>query len=87
MGGTGNDLTYDVIVVGAGPAGENVADRAMQGGRSVAVVEDELVGGECSYRCPGQGDPADGQARGRDRAPAPDLVPPARQLSCHYGDD
>ncbi|HXT87935.1 MAG TPA: NAD(P)/FAD-dependent oxidoreductase [Trebonia sp.] len=49
MGGTGNDLTYDVIVVGAGPAGENVADRAVQGGLSVAVVEDELVGGECSY--------------------------------------
>jgi len=49
MSGTGNDLTYDVIVVGAGPAGENVADRAVQGGLSVAIVEDELVGGECSY--------------------------------------
>ena len=49
MSGTGNDLTYDVIVVGAGPAGENVADRAVRGGLSVAVVEDELVGGECSY--------------------------------------
>ena len=43
MGGTGNDLTYDVIVVGAGAAGENVADRAVQGGLSVAVVEDELL--------------------------------------------
>jgi pyruvate/2-oxoglutarate dehydrogenase complex dihydrolipoamide dehydrogenase (E3) component len=49
MSGTGNELAYDVIVVGAGPAGENVADRARQGGLSVAVVEGELVGGECSY--------------------------------------
>ena len=49
MSSTHNDLTYDVIVVGAGPAGENVADRAVQGGLSVAIVEDELVGGECSY--------------------------------------
>lgn len=43
------DATYDVIVLGAGPAGENVADRVVQGGLSVAIVEDELVGGECSY--------------------------------------
>ena len=50
MSSTHNDLAYDVIVVGAGPAGENVADRAVQGGLSVALVEDELVGGECSYR-------------------------------------
>ena len=49
MSSTHNDLTYDVIVVGAGPAGENVADRAVQGGLSVVIVEDELVGGECSY--------------------------------------
>ena len=49
MSSTGNDLTYDAIVVGAGPAGENVADQAVQGGLSVAIVEDELVGGECSY--------------------------------------
>jgi dihydrolipoamide dehydrogenase len=42
-------LEYDVIVVGAGPVGENVADRARQGGLSVVVVESELVGGECSY--------------------------------------
>ncbi|MGW9021866.1 dihydrolipoyl dehydrogenase family protein [Leucobacter chromiiresistens] len=40
---------YDVIVIGAGPVGENVADRAVQGGLSVALVESELVGGECSY--------------------------------------
>ncbi|TNC19991.1 NAD(P)/FAD-dependent oxidoreductase [Georgenia sp. 311] len=41
--------SYDVVVVGAGPVGENVADRAVQGGLSAVVVEDRLVGGECSY--------------------------------------
>lgn len=40
---------YDLIVLGAGAVGENVADRAVQGGLSVALVEHELVGGECSY--------------------------------------
>ena len=41
--------TYDVIVIGAGPVGENVADRVVRGGLTAAVVERELVGGECSY--------------------------------------
>ena len=40
---------YDVIVVGAGPVGENAADRARAAGLTTAVVESELVGGECSY--------------------------------------
>src|SRR6478752_5585045 len=40
---------YDLIVIGAGPVGENIADRAKQGGLTVVVVESELVGGECSY--------------------------------------
>lgn len=40
---------YDLIVIGAGPVGENVADRATQAGLRVAIVERELVGGECSY--------------------------------------
>jgi pyruvate/2-oxoglutarate dehydrogenase complex dihydrolipoamide dehydrogenase (E3) component len=40
---------YDLIVIGAGAVGENVADRAVQGGLRVALVESELVGGECSY--------------------------------------
>lgn len=40
---------YDVIVLGAGPAGENAAGRVAGHGLSVAIVERELVGGECSY--------------------------------------
>ena len=40
---------FDVLVVGAGPAGEVVAGRCADGGLTVAVVERELVGGECSY--------------------------------------
>ncbi|MDM4762328.1 NAD(P)/FAD-dependent oxidoreductase [Galbitalea sp. SE-J8] len=40
---------YDLIVIGAGPVGENVADYATRRGIRVAIVESELVGGECSY--------------------------------------
>ncbi|ADP79301.1 dihydrolipoyl dehydrogenase family protein [Pseudofrankia inefficax] len=40
---------FDVVVIGAGPAGEVVAGRAAEAGLSVAVVERERVGGECSY--------------------------------------
>ena len=41
--------TYDVIVLGAGSTGTNVAWYARDNGLSVAIVERELVGGECSY--------------------------------------
>jgi pyruvate/2-oxoglutarate dehydrogenase complex dihydrolipoamide dehydrogenase (E3) component len=44
-----SDLDVDVVVIGAGPVGENVADRAHQQGLSAAIVEAGLVGGECSY--------------------------------------
>lgn len=42
-------ISYDVVVLGAGPVGENVADRTRAAGLSTAVVENEFVGGECSY--------------------------------------
>ncbi|HEX5147190.1 MAG TPA: NAD(P)/FAD-dependent oxidoreductase [Conexibacter sp.] len=43
------DDSFDVIVIGAGPAGEVAAGRLAQHGRRVALVERELVGGECSF--------------------------------------
>ncbi|MFC7041395.1 FAD-dependent oxidoreductase, partial [Nonomuraea rubra] len=46
---TAEDIrTHDVVVIGAGPVGENVADRATAAGLSTVIVESELVGGECS---------------------------------------
>ncbi len=40
---------YDVIVIGAGSTGENVAERTRAGGLSSVIIESELVGGDCSY--------------------------------------
>lgn len=40
---------FDVIVIGAGPAGEVAAGRLADGGKKVAIVEKHLVAGECSY--------------------------------------
>jgi pyruvate/2-oxoglutarate dehydrogenase complex dihydrolipoamide dehydrogenase (E3) component len=42
-------LRTDVVVLGAGPPGENVAGRVRAGGLECVLVESELFGGECSY--------------------------------------
>lgn len=44
-----NRISTDVVVIGAGPVGENVAQYATEGGLSATLVEHELLGGECSY--------------------------------------
>ena len=40
---------YDAVVIGAGPAGEVAASRLPKLGLRTALVERELVGGECAY--------------------------------------
>ncbi|ORB73669.1 dihydrolipoyl dehydrogenase family protein [Mycobacterium scrofulaceum] len=44
-----NETAYEVLVLGAGPIGQNAAERARAAGLTVALIERELVGGECSY--------------------------------------
>jgi len=44
-----SEKTYDAIVLGAGPAGEVAAGRLAEAGWRVAIVEKDLVGGECSF--------------------------------------
>ncbi len=43
------ERAFDVVIIGAGPAGEVLAGRLAQRERAVALVESELVGGECSF--------------------------------------
>jgi pyruvate/2-oxoglutarate dehydrogenase complex dihydrolipoamide dehydrogenase (E3) component len=40
---------FDVVLIGAGPAGEVAAGRLADGGLTVAIVEQHLIGGECSF--------------------------------------
>lgn len=41
--------SYDVIVLGGGSTGTNVAWYARDNGLSCALIEPHLVGGQCSY--------------------------------------
>jgi dihydrolipoamide dehydrogenase len=45
----GDGERFDAVILGAGPGGEVVADELLEAGRRVALVERELVGGECPY--------------------------------------
>ena len=44
-----SERSFDVVVIGAGPAGEVCAGRLSDAGLEVAIVEEHLVGGECSF--------------------------------------
>jgi dihydrolipoamide dehydrogenase len=43
-----SDTTHDVIVIGGGPGGEVAVNTLVKGGKRVALVEQELIGGECT---------------------------------------
>ena len=63
------ERTYDVVIIGAGPAGEVAAGRVDDQGRTVAIVESELVGGECSFwACMPSTALPSGHARGQPRS-------------------
>jgi dihydrolipoamide dehydrogenase len=94
------EQSYDAIVLGAGPAGEVVAGRLADGGWRVAIVEKELVGGECSfYSCMpskallrpadvlGEAERIPGVPVGDDAALDPAAILARRDAVIHDGDD
>jgi dihydrolipoamide dehydrogenase len=44
-----SEQAFDVVVIGSGPGGRHAARGLAEAGKRVAIVEDELVGGECPY--------------------------------------
>ena len=46
---TAEERNYDVVVIGSGPSGRTVSLRLAKNRLSVALVESELVGGDCTY--------------------------------------
>src|ERR687893_2427204 len=44
-----NEREFDVVILGAGPAGEVCAGRLGEAGLEVAITEPHLIGGECSF--------------------------------------
>jgi len=40
---------FDAVVIGAGPGGEVAVSRLLAAGKRLAVIERELIGGECGY--------------------------------------
>jgi pyruvate/2-oxoglutarate dehydrogenase complex dihydrolipoamide dehydrogenase (E3) component len=43
------DRSFDAVVIGAGPGGEHAVTRLSAAGMRIALIERELVGGECAY--------------------------------------
>src|SRR5690242_1764772 len=50
MGATTTDSTFDALVIGCGSAGTTAAKRLRADGRTVAVIEQDQVGGDCPHR-------------------------------------
>jgi pyruvate/2-oxoglutarate dehydrogenase complex dihydrolipoamide dehydrogenase (E3) component len=80
---------FDVVVLGAGPGGEVVASRLCERGLRTALVEPELIGGECAYwACiPSKTLLRPGEVRSEaERAPGTSAPPPSWQAIAEYRD-